>query len=352
MKFGVFDHIELADRPIATTFKERLRFVQAADEAGFWGYHVAEHHASPLNTVPVPGAWLGAVANATKNIHLGPLVYLLPLYSPLRLAEEIAILDHLSEGRFEVGVGRGVSPFEMGFHNVDHDKSRDIFMEAYDCLVAALTSDDLTFKSERYQYNNVPVPWHALQKPHPAFWYASSNTTGSTWAGEHGMHFVSNGPTARAKTNIDAFREALAKRGAPAQPKAEFKGGVAIGVSRQVVVAETEAEARRIAEPNAALHHHNLTWLIQRNAKAADQTTNLAVRLNIPLAASYEDALRDGTLIAGTPDQVRAEIERQVEILGVNYLITYPYFGNMELGEAMNSLRLFSTEVMPRIAHL
>ena len=56
MKFGVFDHIELADRPIATTFKERLRFVQAADEAGFWGYHVAEHHASPLNTVPAPGA--------------------------------------------------------------------------------------------------------------------------------------------------------------------------------------------------------------------------------------------------------------------------------------------------------
>ena len=348
MKFGVFDHVALADRPVATTFKERLRFVKEADEIGFWGYHVAEHHASPLNSVPVPGAWLGAVANATRNIHLGPLVYLLPLYSPLRLAEEIGILDHLSEGRLEVGVGRGVSPFEMGFHNIDHAKSRDIFVEAYDCLMAALTSDTLNFSSERYQYKNVPVPLHPLQKPHPPFWYASSNTTGATWAGEQGMHFVSNGPTERAKVNIDAFREAFAKRGAAAQPKAEFKGGVVVGVSRQIVVADTEAEARRIAEPNARQHHHNLTWLIQRHQHEG----NLAARLNIPLAATYEDALKDGTLIAGTPEQVRAEIARQVEALGVNYLITYPFFGNMQLDEALRSLRLFSTEVMPAFAHL
>ena len=107
MKFGVFDHIEMGDRTMAAAFRERIEFVKAADEAGFWGYHVAEHHASPLNTVPVPGVWLGAVAQATKRIHMGPLTYLLPLYSPLRLAEEICILDHLSNGRMEVGVGRG-----------------------------------------------------------------------------------------------------------------------------------------------------------------------------------------------------------------------------------------------------
>ena len=232
MKFGIFDHIERADRPLAVTFKERLAFLRAADAAGYWGYHVAEHHASPLNSAPVPGVWLGAVAQVTKNLRFGPLVYLLPLYSPLRLAEEISMLDHLSEGRFEIGVGRGVSPFEMGFHNIDHDNSRDIFMEAYDCLAKALTSDTLDFKSERYQYTDVPVPLRPLQQPCPAFWYASSNTVGSTWAGEQGMHFVSNGPTPRAKVNIDAYREALAKRGGAARPKADFKGGAAIGVSR------------------------------------------------------------------------------------------------------------------------
>ena len=348
MKFGVFDHIELADRSMGAAFQERMRFVQAADEAGFWGYHVAEHHASPLNTVPVPGVWLGAVAQATKRIHFGPLTYLLPLYSPLRLAEEICILDHLSGGRMEVGVGRGVSPFELAYHKISHEQSREIFEDACKCLKAALTSDTFSYASERYAYKDVPMPLRPLQGPHPAFWYASSNTTGSTYAGEEGMHFVTNGPTARAKTNIDAFREALAKRGAPAQPKAEFKGGAAIGVLRQIVVADTDAEARAIAEPSVKHHHANLTWLARKHAHEG----SVAQRLNIPLAATIEDALREGTVIAGTPDTVCAEIERQVGELGINYLLTYPFFGTMRLDQAMRSLNLFASEVTPRVAHL
>src|SRR5882757_1388392 len=109
MKIGLFDHVEAADRPMATLLDERLTFAQAADEAGIYCLHLAEHHATPLNMVPVPGVYLGAVARATKRMRLGPLVYLLPLYSPLRLIEEICMLDHLSGGRMEVGVGRGVS---------------------------------------------------------------------------------------------------------------------------------------------------------------------------------------------------------------------------------------------------
>src|SRR6478735_12841386 len=131
MKFGLFDHVDRNDRPLATQFDERLRFIAAADEAGFFCYHLAEHHASPLNTVPVPGVWLGAVARATRRMHLGPLVYLLPLYSPLRLIEEICILDHLSGGRLELGVGRGVSPYELAYFGIPDDaRARSIFDEA------------------------------------------------------------------------------------------------------------------------------------------------------------------------------------------------------------------------------
>ena len=126
MKFGLFDHVEDAERPLATLFDERLTFAQAADDAGIYCLHVAEHHATPLNMVPVPGIYLGAVARATKRMRLGPLVYLLPLYSPLRLIEEICILDHLSYGRMEVGVGRGVSPFELKYHKIEHDDSRHL----------------------------------------------------------------------------------------------------------------------------------------------------------------------------------------------------------------------------------
>jgi alkanesulfonate monooxygenase SsuD/methylene tetrahydromethanopterin reductase-like flavin-dependent oxidoreductase (luciferase family) len=347
MKIGLFDHVEHGDRPLATLFDERLTFVQAADEAGFYCLHVAEHHATPLNMVPVPGVYLGAVARATKRMRLGPLVYLLPLYSPLRLIEEICMLDHLSHGRMEVGVGRGVSPFELKYHKIEHEDSREIFIDAFDCVSAGLKTDKLSYSGKHYQFENVPIALRPLQQPHPAFWYGSSNTTGSVWAGEHGMHFVTLGPMATAKANIDAFKEALAKRGGAAQPKAEFPGGTAIGVQRHIFVADTDAEAKRFAKPAMDAHIANLNWL-----RTMHGVTGLTSRLNVPRGADYEACVADGTVISGTPETVRAEIERQVRELGVNYLLTYLFLGTMTLPEALRSLQLFSTEVMPKLAQL
>ena len=134
MKFGVFDHVDKAGRALAEQFAQRVDYVAAADRLGFYCYHVAEHHATPLNMVPVPGVFLGAVAQATESIRLGPLTYLLPLYSPLRLMEEIGMFDHLSNGRMEIGVGRGVSPFELNYHNYDPDTAREVYGEALENL--------------------------------------------------------------------------------------------------------------------------------------------------------------------------------------------------------------------------
>jgi alkanesulfonate monooxygenase SsuD/methylene tetrahydromethanopterin reductase-like flavin-dependent oxidoreductase (luciferase family) len=297
--------------------------------------------------VPVPGVYLGAVARATRRMRLGPLVYLLPLYSPLRLIEEICMLDHLSYGRMEVGVGRGVSPFELKYHKIEHEDSREIFIDAFNCVSAGLKTDKLSYSGKHYQFENVPIALRPLQQPHPAFWYGSSNATGSTWAGEHGMHFVTLGPMTTAKANIDAFKEALAKRGGAAQPKAEFPGGAAIGVQRHIFVADTDAEAKRFAKPAMDAHLANLNWL--RNMHGV---TGLTSRLNVPRGADYEACVADGTVISGTPETVRAEIERQVRELGVNYLLTYLFLGTMTLNEALRSLQLFSTEVMPKLAQL
>ena len=317
MKIGLFDHVEHGKRPLATLFDERLAFAQAADEAGIY------------------------------CLRLGPLVYLLPLYSPLRLIEEICILDHLSYGRMEVGVGRGVSPFELKYHKIDHDESRDIFIDAFNCIAAGLTADTLTYSGKYYQYENVPIALRPLQQPHPPFWYGSSNTTGATWAGEHGMHFVSLGPTPFAKTNIDAFKQALAKRSGPAQPKAEFPGGTAIGVLRHIFVADTDTEAKRFGKPAMELHLAQLNWLRDKHG-----VTGLTSRLNVPRGATFEDCVADGSVIAGTPQRVRDEIERQVGELGVNYLLTYLFLGTMTLDEALRLLSLFASEVMPRLVQL
>jgi alkanesulfonate monooxygenase SsuD/methylene tetrahydromethanopterin reductase-like flavin-dependent oxidoreductase (luciferase family) len=347
MKVGLFDHVEWGDRPLTTLFDERLQFAAAADEAGIYCLHVAEHHATPLNMVPVPGVYLGAVARATRRMRLGPLVYLLPLYSPLRLIEEICMLDHLSYGRLEVGVGRGVSPFELKYHKIEHEQSREIFIDAFECIRAGLVTDVLTYAGPHFSYSNVPMALRPLQQPHPAFWYGSSNTTGATWAGEHGMHFLSLGPTGFAKTNIDAFRAALTKRGGPAYPKAEFSGGVAIGVQRHVFVADTDAEAKRFAKPAMERHLAHLNWLRDKHGVGAADA-----RFGVPRGATFEDGVADGSVIAGSPQTVRAELERQTVELGINYLLAYLFLGSMSLAEALRSLHLFGSEVMPKIAEL
>ena len=347
MKIGLFDHVENTDRPLGTIYDERLRFAAAADAAGFYCLHVAEHHASPLNMVPAPSVYLAAVARETKRIRLGPLVYLLPLYSPLRLLEEIAMLDHLSDGRLEIGIGRGVSPYEVGYHKVDHDKSREIFIDSYRCIVAGVSGDTLTYDGAYHHYRDVPIVLHPLQRPHPPFWYGSSNTIGATWAGENGMHFVANGPVALAKENIGAFKAALAKRGAPLTPKTEFSGGTAIGALRYVVVADSDAEAQRITRPALEAHLASLNWL-----RVKHNDTGLTSRAKIPTGATYDDLVRDGIAIAGTPDRVVRAVADQVRPLGINYLVTYMFVGNMALTDALRSLQLFSTEVMPKLAAL
>jgi alkanesulfonate monooxygenase SsuD/methylene tetrahydromethanopterin reductase-like flavin-dependent oxidoreductase (luciferase family) len=347
MKVGLFDHVEDGERPLTTLFDERLRFAEAAEAAGFYCLHVAEHHQTPLNMVPVPGVYLGTLARATRRMRLGPLVYLLPLYSPLRLIEEICMLDHLSHGRLDVGVGRGVSPYELKFHNVEHDQSRDIFIDAFNCIRAGLTTDRLTYKGDIYVYENVPIALHPLRQPHPPFWYASSSAIGSTWGGEHGLHFVTLGPTASAKANIAAYKTALAKRGAPVQPKPEFSGGGVVGVMRHIFIADTDAEAHRLGKPAMDYHLGNMNWL-----RVNQGDTNLTSRLKIPHGENFEDCLANGSVIAGSPQTVRSAIERQVNELGVNYLVTYLFLGTMTLGDALRSLELFRTEVMPHLAKL
>src|SRR4029450_11973265 len=117
--FGLFDWVDRRQGPLGQLYEDRLRLLEAADAAGFAGYHLAEHHATPLGMAPSPSVFLAAAAQRTRCMRLGPLVYLLPLYHPLRLIEEVCMLDHLSGGRLDLGVGRGVSPYEVGYHGLD-----------------------------------------------------------------------------------------------------------------------------------------------------------------------------------------------------------------------------------------
>ena len=146
MQFGIFDQNDIGAADLTAHYEARLQLAAFYDQAGFDRYHVSEHHATPLSATPATGAWLSAVAQRTTRIRLGPLVYILPLRHPLQVAEEVCLLDHLSNGRFELGVGRGVSPFELGYHGVDAAESPAMLREGLDLLLRALTQDEVSFE--------------------------------------------------------------------------------------------------------------------------------------------------------------------------------------------------------------
>jgi alkanesulfonate monooxygenase SsuD/methylene tetrahydromethanopterin reductase-like flavin-dependent oxidoreductase (luciferase family) len=162
------------------------------------------------------------------------------------------------------------------------------------------------------------------------------------------MHFAVNGGTAFAKGNVDVYRAALAKRGGPAQPKAGFAGGAAIGVMRHILVADTDAEARRLMKPAFERHLASLNWIRARHGVTDFDARNA----NVHRGVDFEACEANGMAIAGSPETVQRKLEAQAAELGVNYVVAYLYFGTLAHSDAMRSMQLFSSEVMPKLAHL
>ncbi len=343
MKFGIFDHVDTNGLALSEILDKRLEYVKAVEDAGFYSYHVAEHHATPLNLVPVPGVYLGAVANATTKLRLGPLCYLLPLYSPLRLIEEIGILDHLCHGRLDVGVGRGVSPFELNYHKVDPETSREVFLEALDAVVNGLTHEKLTHEVKHFNYKDVPMEIKPYQTPHPPIWYPSSSPESSAYIGKGGYHFVTLGAMEAAKACIGAYRENFTGSGEHYVPSDDFEGGVAIGISRHVIVGKDHEDAMRIARPTYKKWHASLTKLWRENNVQGPAFARLMVD-------DVEVAMEAGSDIVGDADSVGEQIAKQVEELGLNYMICQFYFGDMAHEDAMASLARFREQVMPKFS--
>ena len=334
--FGLFDWIDWRDVPLAQLFEERLQILEAADTAGFTGYHLAEHHATPLGMAPSPSVFLAAAAQRTRRIRLGPLVFLLPLYSPLRLIGEICMLDHLSGGRLDLGVGRGVSPYEVGFHGLDPLRTRAMFQEALDILVAGLTSDRLTHKGEHYHYDHVPMELHPLQKPYPPLWYATSNLDSVEWAASHNLNLVGLGPAAAFRPFVERYREAWPRHVGGAGRLNPHVASPRIAINRQVVVADTDADAERIVR---AAHPRWAKSFIKLWMDHGDTTYQHRV--------SVDGALQHETMLCGSPARVRDQVGRLIEATGVDYVIACFAWGDLTLSQSMRSLRLFAEHVMP-----
>ena len=328
--FGIFDHVDRSDEPLGVLYEHRLKLVEAAEAAGFRTYHVAEHHATRLGMAPSPGIFLAAVAQRTRRIRFGPLVYLLPLYTPLRLIEEIAMLDQMSGGRFELGVGRGISPYELAYCGIDFLEAPAMYEEALEVILAGLRGGRLTHRGQHYRYLDVPIELTPVQQPHPPLWQGVVSPESAREAARRGASVAGNAPNATMKSIAEAYYEARQAAGAA------VGGAGLVGAQRHVYVAETDAEAMKIAAPAYKVWYDSLVSLWRKFRSVPYH-----------FAESLELALARDAAIVGSPSTVRAEIERHVAGTGCNYFVTRFAYGSLTHEHAARSLALFASEVLP-----
>ena len=336
VEFGVFDWIDSRDAPLEQIYEQRLQLLEYADRSGFFCYHLAEHHFTPLGLAPSPLLFLSAVAQRTGRLRLGPLVCLLPLYNPLRLLGELCMLDQMSGGRLELGVGRGVSPYELGYHGVDASQTREIFREALSVLVAGFTSSRLSFKGQFYSFDNVPLVLRPMQQPYPPLWYATSTMESIPWAAERGMNLMRLGPAKAMREGTDLYERVWTEyRDDPNRlnPQVEQPR---VGMNRQIFLAQTDGEAQAIAATAFRdwFRSFNQLW-------EAFGDTTYARR------GQYEALLESETLLIGSPERVRGMIERAFVDSGCNYMGLSFAWGSLTHEQSLSSMKLFVEQVMP-----
>ncbi len=331
MRFGVFDHLDHPGGDLADLYAMRLALIGDYDRAGFHAYHLAEHHGTDLGAAPSPALFLAAAAQHSTRLRLGAMVFCLPLYHPVRLLEEICMLDQMSGGRLELGVGRGISPIEGDFFGVDAADAREIYREDLALILEGLKGGELDFEGARRRVAGMPMVLTPRQKPHPPLWFGVGVPESAVFPAEQGINILSNQTTARVREVTDAYRAAWTAAGRAA---ADLP---LLGMTRHIVVAEDGEEARAIARRAYQPWREAFLRLWKRHG---------LVPPNVSLPEDFDQLMALGQGIAGTADEVAAEIARQEGEADVNYFLCRFAFGDITLAEAQLSVGLFRARMM------
>jgi alkanesulfonate monooxygenase SsuD/methylene tetrahydromethanopterin reductase-like flavin-dependent oxidoreductase (luciferase family) len=331
LQLGVFDHLDHNGASLGEQLEDRLKLIGILDAEGYYAYHVAEHHSTRLGMAPSPSTFLAAVAQRTRRIRFGPLVYVLPLHHPLRLYEEICMLDHLSGGRFQLGVGRGGALLEHQRYGIEPATAQAMYHEAFTVLMRACETEVLNFEGQFYRFKDYLAVAKPLQRPHPPLWYGIPNVDAVSWAVSRSVNVISLGPASRARNISSRYRDDWAAAGRVSRDLPM------IGISRHIVVAETDAEARRIADQAYRPWREALEFLFERS------------RLAFPLAEyyplSFEELATIGHGIAGSPGHCAqlssgAHARNQSELLSVPHDLRHNAVrGGRDVGAAVRPER-------------
>ena len=340
MEFGLFTEFQCpAGMNEATAFEESMTQMRAAEELGFDAVWLGElHFQKDRSVLSSPLVVAGAIATCTERVKIGIAVQVLPLSHPLRLAEDVATVDHLSRGRLDFGVGRSGLPGHYAGFNIPYEESRDRFFETLEILVKAWTQERFSHEGKFYRFHDVCVMPKPYQKPHPPLRIAATTQETYPMVGRLGYPLflaVRTSSISDLRRFLGGYHEAWHAAGHPG------RGDVALLVP--VYVAETARQARE--EPEASTMHWFRT--IAEALKRSPTRDAVAERL---ATISYDGVL-DELAVYGTPEAVAERLRRLREELGFSSLSAWMNVGAQIPHErVLASMRLFAERVAPRLS--
>ena len=342
MEIGLFTEFQCpTGMAEATAFDESMAQMRAAEELGFDAVWLGElHFQKERSVLASPLVVAGALAASTQRIKLGIAVQVLPLSHPLRLAEDVATVDHLSRGRLDFGVGRSGLPGHYQGFNIPYEESRDRFFETLDILRKAWTEDRFSHDGRYYQFRDVCVVPKPYQKPHPPLRVAATTQETYPLMGRLGHRLfvaVRTNSISDLKRFIGGYHDAWREAGHPGH------GEVALLVP--VYVADTGRQAHD--EPEASTMHwfRSISEALKRSATEHGRAQ--AERL---AAVSYDEILGE-QVVYGTPEAVVDRLRVLREELGFTSLSAWMNVGGqIPHARVLRSMRLFAERVAPRLS--
>lgn len=316
-------------------YRRRLDDLAYADEIGLDFAFTAERHFLANYRASAPTVWLGAASQRTRRLRLGVLAYTLPLHSPVRLAEEVAVLDHLSGGRLEVGLGLGHRPEELVAVGVDPTQRIAIFQERLAIMQALWSGGQVTIESEHDTVREVAINPTPLQEPHPPLWYAGGAPGAASWAGSYGMSLaVGFAPIRDLVPATAAFKAGCAaRREVPDGTPLPGEGRIAL--MRHVYLAESDERAKaEMTDDLLRLH-------------ALDRPAGEGSRPNRHAAAADEAdrLIRDEVYLAGSPETVARGIAFAHRTIGVGLFLGNPYAAGIDDERVRRTMHLLAADV-------
>jgi alkanesulfonate monooxygenase SsuD/methylene tetrahydromethanopterin reductase-like flavin-dependent oxidoreductase (luciferase family) len=360
LDFAIWDSVNSTPKEgqtMADVYADHIRYAQMAEELGWHSYFVIEHQNSPVGRITAPTVYLTAVACATSRLRLGAMMWQLPFYHPMRLAQEVAMLDQLSRGRVEFGTGIGVHEHEFIRWGMDYYKRAAMSEEVLKLVKMAWTQDEVTYDGEYFHLDEALPQPKPYQQPYPPIWAAVHSDPAIEFAAKNNLHVAQNLDTDDVVARkFDLYRETWKACNHPGPMPRVF-------LQRLVHVAETDEKAREQAQkymmaqegagPNiggGAIAQTRIGWgsNVRGMGRDSDRPDDKARGETMRMASqSFDFNIENGLAVVGSPDTVIRKLEEGQKKIGYDIFATNFSVGRMPEKMVRQSAELFGREVIP-----